>query len=133
MKRSLVAAAVMLSAWWPCSVQAQAPVLKAGGRLAIAGDSITEQKLYSRFMEDYLAACTPELNATVVQLGWGGETAPGFAGRMENDMQSFKPDVVTTCYGMSDGGYRAYEPAIDKPYEDAMRKVWPPSRPSRRS
>jgi lysophospholipase L1-like esterase len=123
MRRSLVAALVILAGGLTGPVQAQSPLLKAGGRLAIVGDSITEQKLYSRFMEDYLAVCTPELNAAVVQLGWGGERAPGFAGRMENDLQGFKPDVVTTCYGMNDGSYRAYEPAIGKPYEDAMRDI----------
>jgi lysophospholipase L1-like esterase len=123
MKRSLVAALVLWAAWLPCRVQAQGLVLKPGGHLAIAGDSITEQKLYSRYMEDYLAACLPDLNATVVQLGWGGERAPGFAARMENDLQGFSPDVVTTCYGMNDGSYRAYEPGIGKTYEDAMRAI----------
>ena len=42
------------------SAPAKEPValtLKKGDRLAIVGDSITEQKLYSRYMEDYLAAC----------------------------------------------------------------------------
>ncbi len=102
---------------------AEGPILKPGARLAIAGDSITEQKLYSRFIEDYLTVCVPDLKVSVVQLGWGGERAPGFAGRMANDTEGFHPDVVTTCYGMNDGSYRAYEPAIGKPYEDAMRAI----------
>jgi len=57
-------------------------VLKKGDRLAIIGDSITEQKMYSRYMEAYLTACVPELEVTVRQYGWGGETAPGFLARM---------------------------------------------------
>jgi hypothetical protein len=36
------------------------PALKQGDRLAICGDSITEQKLYSRIMEDYLTMCAPQ-------------------------------------------------------------------------
>ena len=30
------------------------PVVKDGDRVAIAGDSITEQKIYSRYIEAYL-------------------------------------------------------------------------------
>ena len=32
-------------------------ILKKGARLAIVGDSITEQKQYSKFIETYLLAC----------------------------------------------------------------------------
>ena len=42
-------------------VFAEAPVLEEGDRLAIIGDSITEQKLYSKYIETYLLACHPEL------------------------------------------------------------------------
>jgi len=103
--------------------QAPPAILKRGDRVAIAGDSITEQRLYSRFIEDYLLACTPQLELSVTQFGWSGETAGHFAGRMENDVLPFKPTVVTTCYGMNDGGYRKYEPAIGKGYQDAMRTI----------
>ena len=47
--------------------------LKEGDRLAICGDSITEQKMYSRIMETYLTVCAPELNVSVRQYGWSGE------------------------------------------------------------
>ena len=71
--------------------------LKPGDRLAICGDSITEQKMYSRIMEDYLTMCVPELEITVRQYGWSGERAPGFLARMTNDCLRFKPTVATTC------------------------------------
>src|SRR3974390_1895398 len=51
-------------------------MLKKGDRLAICGDSITEQKRYSRIMEDYLTMCVPELKISVRQYGWSGEKAP---------------------------------------------------------
>jgi lysophospholipase L1-like esterase len=98
-------------------------LLKKGQRVAVVGDSITEQKLYSRYLELYLTACLRELDLRVVQLGWSGETAPGFAGRMNNDLLPWKPDVVTTCYGMNDGGYRTYDDAIGKRYRDAMADI----------
>lgn len=104
-------------------LQAADPVLKSGDRLAIVGDSITEQKLYSKFIETYLQACHPDLKIQCFQFGWGGERAPGFAGRMENDLIPWKPSVVTTCYGMNDGSYRAYDENIGKAYEQGMRAI----------
>ncbi len=109
----------LLSPW---SLAGESP-LKPKGRVAVVGDSITEQKLYSRFIEDYLLACMSHLDLRVIQLGWGGERAPGFAERMENDLFPFRPDVVTTCYGMNDGQYRAYEPSIGEAYEKSMRDI----------
>src|SRR3954469_9116925 len=101
----------------------RASILKKGQRVAIVGDSITEQKQYSKFIELYLTACLPELDLHCIQLGWGGETAPGFAARMNNDLLPWKPDVVTTCYGMNDGGYRKYEEAVGKRYRTAMADI----------
>ena len=92
--------------------------LKPGDRLAIIGDSITEQKQYSRIMETYLTVCTPELNITARQYGWGGERVPGFLARMTNDCLRFKPTVATTCYGMNDHEYRKYEDRIGNTYSN---------------
>ena len=61
-------------------------LLKEGDRLAICGDSITEQRMYSRVIETYLTVCVPELKITTRQFGWSGETAPGFLARMTNDV-----------------------------------------------
>src|SRR3954447_25511957 len=91
-------------------------MLKKGDRLAICGDSITEQKMYSRMMETYLTVCMPELEITARQYGWSGETAPGFLNRMTNDCLRFKPTIATTAYGMNDHGYRAYAPQIGDTY-----------------
>jgi lysophospholipase L1-like esterase len=99
------------------------PVLKKGDRLAIIGDSITEQKLYSKYIETCLLACYPELEIQCFQFGWGGERAPGFSSRMENDLVPWEPDVVTTCYGMNDGSYRAYDEQIGTAYETGMRQI----------
>jgi len=40
-------------------------VLQKGDRLAICGDSTTEQQQYSRFIAVYLAACQPQLEMDV--------------------------------------------------------------------
>jgi len=98
-------------------------LLKQGDRLAICGDSITEQRRYSRIMETYLTVCAPELDVAVRQYGWGGETASGFLARMTNDCLRFQPTIATTCYGMNDHGYRAYEEAIGKKYRDKQTAI----------
>lgn len=94
-----------------------------GARVAIIGDSITEQKLYSKFMEAYLLACSGIPDVHVFQFGWSGEQAGGFAARMENDLTVFEPTVATLCYGMNDGSYQPYNDEIGKRYEANMRKI----------
>lgn len=92
-------------------------------KLAIIGDSITEQKLYSKYMEVYLVACAGRQDIRVFQFGWGGERAPGFLARMENDLAVLQPTTATTCYGMNDGSYQPYKESIGKTYEEAMRAI----------
>src|SRR5438067_1291158 len=99
------------------------PLLKKGDRLAICGDSITEQKMYSRIMEDYLTVCVPDLMISVRQYGWGGERAPGFLARMTNDCLRFKPTIATTCYGMNDHEYRAFEDRIGDTYREKSTAI----------
>lgn len=91
-------------------------VLKKGDRLAICGDSITEQKMYSRIIETYLTVCQPELEISVRQYGWSGETAVGFLARMTNDVLRFHPTIATTCYGMNDHRYQPYTQEIGDAY-----------------
>lgn len=98
-------------------------LLKKGDRLAICGDSITEQRKYSRLMEDYLTMCVPQLQVTVRQYGWSGEKAPGFLARMTNDCLIFQPTIATTCYGMNDFEYRPYEDRIGKAYVDSSTAI----------
>jgi len=98
--------------------------LQDGDFVAICGDSITEQKQYSVFIEDYLLMCQPAAALRAMQFGWGGETSWGFKGRMANDCLPLKPAVATTCYGMNDGGYRPFDPnGQGKAYRDAQRAV----------
>jgi hypothetical protein len=98
-------------------------LLKKGDRLALCGDSITEQKMYSRIMETYLTVCVPDLEITVRQYGWSGERAPGFLARMTNDCLRLKPTIATTCYGMNDHEYRPYEDRIGQTYRETSTDI----------
>lgn len=93
-------------------------LLKEGDRLAICGDSITEQKMYSRLVETYLTVCVPQLKVTVRQYGWSGEKTDGFLRRMDNDCLTFKPTVATLAYGMNDSRYRPFDVTNGRWYED---------------
>ena len=93
-------------------------LLRKGDRLAICGDSITEQKMYSRIIETYLTVCVPQLNVTVRQYGWSGEKTDGFLRRMDKDCLTFKPTVATLSYGMNDSNYRPFDVTNGGWYED---------------
>jgi lysophospholipase L1-like esterase len=93
-------------------------LLKTGDKLAIIGDSITEQRRYSRIIETYLTVCVPELKITARQFGWSGETAEGFLHRMTNDCLRFEPTVATLCYGMNDHHYRPFDEENAKWYAE---------------
>jgi lysophospholipase L1-like esterase len=97
--------------------------LKPNDAIAICGDSITEQKQYSVFMEDYLLMCQPAADLSTCQFGWGGETSWGFNARMYNDVGWFHPTAATTAYGMNDGGYSPMTPEKAKKYHDAQRDI----------
>ncbi len=93
-------------------------LLREGDRLAICGDSITEQKMYSRLIETYLTVCVPQLGVTVRQYGWSGEKTDGFLRRMDQDCLRFKPTIATLAYGMNDSRYRPFDATNGRWYED---------------
>lgn len=102
-------------------------LLQKGDRVAICGDSITEQKRYSVIIESYLTACLPELEITCRQYGWSGEQASGFLRRMASDVLRFQPTFATSCYGMNDFRYVPYDEAIAAEYrknETAMVRAF---------
>jgi lysophospholipase L1-like esterase len=98
-------------------------LLRKGDRLAICGDSITEQKMYSRIIETYLTVCAPQLEITARQYGWSGEKTDGFLNRMDQDCLRFEPTIATLCYGMNDSRYRPFDVTNGMWYEDHYRAI----------
>jgi lysophospholipase L1-like esterase len=97
------------------------PILKNGDMVAICGDSITEQREYSVFIESYLLAAKPARDLRVVQIGWSGEQAPAFLARIGSDVLPFHPAVATLFYGMNDGHYGPMNPLIAQTFSEAMK------------
>lgn len=97
--------------------------LLPGDRLALCGDSITEQKMYSRVIEAYLATARRDLGVSCRQYGWSGEQAGGFLRRMKNDVLRFRPTVATTCYGMNDFRYVPYQADLGEAYRSNLTQI----------
>jgi len=83
------------------------PIIKAGDRMVIYGDSITEQRQYSRFVQQYFYCRYPDMKLKVYNAGWGGDRASGALNRLERDVLVLKPTIVTLFFGMNDGNYSA--------------------------
>jgi predicted GH43/DUF377 family glycosyl hydrolase/lysophospholipase L1-like esterase len=95
--------------------------LKGGDTVVFYGDSITEQNLYNQFVELYTATRFPNLRIHFYGAGVGGDRVTGGGGgpidqRLERDVYSEKPTVVTIMLGMNDGSYRATTPEIESTY-----------------
>jgi lysophospholipase L1-like esterase len=98
-------------------------LLTNGDRLAIIGDSITEQRIYSRIIETYLTACVPQLEIQTRQYGWSGERTEGFLKRMDQDCLRFNPTIATLAYGMNDTRYRPFDTLNGQWYHDHYSEV----------
>jgi len=91
--------------------------LKDGDRVVFYGDSITDQRLYTTFIETYVLTRFPQLKVTFVHSGVGGDRVTGGGAgpidvRLPRDVVAYKPTVMTIMLGMNDGSYRAYDQKI---------------------
>lgn len=84
---------------------AQSFFLKKDDVVVMMGDSITEQRLYSTYVEIWCQTRFPSYNLTFRNVGIGGDTSGGGNGRFKRDVLSHKPTVLTVDFGMNDGGY----------------------------
>jgi lysophospholipase L1-like esterase len=113
----------MMAAW--CLVALCAPgalagrpfALRDGDRVVFYGDSITEQRLYTTFVETYVVTRFPGMNVSFVHSGWGGDRVTGGGGgpidrRLARDVFAYKPTVVTVMLGMNDASYQPFKQPI---------------------
>jgi lysophospholipase L1-like esterase len=102
----------------PSGLRAEGPfAIKEGDRIVFYGDSITDQRLYTTFVETYVVTRFPALNVSFVHSGWGGDRVTGGGGgpidrRLARDVFAYKPSVVTVMLGMNDASYKAFDQKI---------------------
>lgn len=98
-------------------------LLKPGDRMVFFGDSITEQRIYTRYVMDYFALRHPGTKIEFRNAGWVSDTAVGGNKRVQRDVLDLKPTVVSICYGMNDAGVQAYDQKIYDRYIGAMTEL----------
>ena len=108
MKTRMLVYLLALAASFLPAAQA-APLLKTGDRMVFLGDSITEQRTYTRYVMNYFTLRYPGAAISFRNAGWSGDTAPGGLNRLQRDVLSLKPNVVSICFGMNDGGYSPFD------------------------
>jgi lysophospholipase L1-like esterase len=99
--------------------QAEPPTpIRLGDRETIVffGDSITEQNLYTAYLETFLLSRFPGKDLAVFNLGWSGDTASGGHKRFVRDVAPVRPSLVFVNFGMNDGGYKAYDEPTFRSY-----------------
>lgn len=99
-----------------------------GDRVVFYGDSITDQRLYTVFVETYIVTRFPNLDVSFVHSGWGGDRVTGGGGgpidlRLQRDVIAYKPTVMSIMLGMNDGGYQAYNEALFHTYVDGYQHI----------
>ncbi|HEY3781222.1 MAG TPA: SGNH/GDSL hydrolase family protein [Fimbriimonadaceae bacterium] len=108
--------------------------LQSNDRVVFFGDSITEQQLYTLYVEAFVRTRFPKLEVTFFNRGWGGDTCGGsldlgglIEERATRDVAQLNPTVVTVMLGMNDGGYTPYlqetEAQFAAEYERMLKNV----------
>jgi len=139
--RKLVAAALTSLILASRALAADFPI-HDGDRVVFLGDSITEQRLYTTFIEAYTLTRYPAWRLTFRNVGWGGDTSwlrqrahPDestlFAAAespqqamvedavkrgLERDVLPLRPTFVTIDFGMNDHSYQAFREDIFRSY-----------------
>ncbi len=129
MRNCLRITCLIVSFFLPLAAKAQAVFsLNAGDRVVFYGDSITDQRLYTVYIETYVVTRFPQLRATFVHSGWGGDRVSGGGGgpidvRLERDVIPYQPTVMTIMLGMNDGGVRPFDEGLFAKYTQGYQHI----------
>lgn len=130
------------------ALHAEFPI-RDGDRVVFLGDSITEQRLYTTYIEAYVLSRHPDWKLSFRNVGWGGDTAwlrqrahpdenklyaageaeqqamvEDSVGRgLARDVLPLKPTFVTVKFGMNDHSYQAFRPDIFKAYSRSQTQI----------
>jgi lysophospholipase L1-like esterase len=102
--------------------------LKQNDRVVFYGDSITDQRLYTTFVESYVVTRFPGLDVAFTHSGWGGDRVSGGGGgpielRLSRDVYPYNPTVITIMLGMNDGGYRPFDDELFNRYKTGYEHI----------
>src|SRR5258708_36035740 len=89
-------------ALWAAPARAADFFFKDGDTVVMIGDSITEQHLYSNYVEMWTVTRFPAWKLTFRNTGVGGDTSGGGNGRSQRHVVSYRPPATTVDFGMDD-------------------------------
>lgn len=102
------------------SAQVGQATLKTGDAVVFLGDSITHQRLYTQYIEDFFITRFPNIQLHFHNAGIGGDKAWDALQRLDRDVLSKDPALVTILLGMNDGRYQAFDHEIFDTYQSDM-------------
>jgi len=95
-------------------------LLEDGDSVVFLGDSITHQRLYTQYLEDYLLTRYPHKRFRMHNAGVGGAKAWDALQRFDEDVAAYKPKYVTVLLGMNDGRYSPFHQEYFDIYQKDM-------------
>jgi lysophospholipase L1-like esterase len=124
-------------------------LIRNGDRVVFLGDSITEQRLYTTYIEAYALTRHPEWTLVFRNVGWGGDTSwlrqrshpdekqlfaadavsqqqmvEDSVGRgLARDVLPLKPTLVTIKFGMNDHSYQPFREDIFGAYVRSQSEI----------
>jgi len=96
---------------------------KDGDMVVMLGDSITEQYLYSTYVEMWTVTRFPHWKLTFRNVGISGDRAIGGNERFRRDVASFKPTALTVDFGMNDGNYQPFSKELFEKYMGGLQGI----------
>ena len=100
---------------------------KDGDTVVVMGDSITEQHLYSNYLEMWTVSRFPEWKLRSITSASAATRSPGGNSRFARDVLAHNATAMTVDFGMNDGGYRPFDEVRFKTTWAACKES--PSRP----
>ena len=97
--------------------------LQDGDTLVFLGDSITHQRLYTQYVEDFFYTRYPDRRINFHNAGIGGARAWDALQRVNRDVLDYNPRYVTILLGMNDGSYQPFNTEIFKTYQRDMTQL----------
>jgi lysophospholipase L1-like esterase len=118
----------LLLAWCVSAALPAGFYLHDGDRVVFYGDSITDQRLYTTFVETYVVTRFPRMKVSFVHSGVGGDRVTGGGAgaidvRLPRDVVAYKPSVMTIMLGMNDASYRAFDQKIFDAFATGYRHI----------
>jgi lysophospholipase L1-like esterase len=110
----MISLALLITGLVPGNGQTMA--LHDGDRVVFYGDSITAQRMYTRFVDSFVNAGVP---GDTVNGGYTGDRAT----RLSRDLFPHQPTVVTIMLGMNDGYYMPFDPKYLDIFESGYRDL----------